>query len=316
MDDEQRKAYDAVDKALTACIKDLIKKGNRKMLGVMLNCLLCYPDYAYDWGEIGYWDDDENSLGDQKCWVHVVTPENLDPTPIRPKEKAAVGYALQQKALGRQTWVYVCYTDKRDCLARLERFMKEAGLRVAVMRASVPPKDRERWIEAHGKNHDVILSHPQLVQTGLDFFSPRGGHNYCSILFYQTGYNLFTVMQAARRAWRIGQTKPCEVGFLYYETSMQSRAMALMGKKMVAARAINGQFSSEGLAAMAGDDAGIEMELAKSLADSIPEDDKVRSWTKVSNRKKFSPAVVVESREEESSDWMGQFGIEEEAVAV
>jgi hypothetical protein len=290
MDDEQRGAYDVVDKALTEAIRDMVRTGNKRMLGTMLNCLLCYPDYAYDWGEIGYYEDDESSLDSEaKKWVHVVTPANLDPTVIRPKEQEAVDYALDQRAKGRQTWIYVCYTDKRDCIARLERFLKAAGLRVGVMRASVPPKERERWIEANGPKYDVVLSHPQLVQTGLDFFSPKGTHNFCSILFYQTGYNLFTLMQAARRAWRIGQMKVCEVRFLYYAESMQARAMALMGKKMMCARNLNGQFSAEGLAAMAGEDAGLEMELAKSLAEAMPEGQQIRSWAKVSAARPRQP---------------------------
>jgi len=32
----------------------------------------------------------------------------------------------------------------------------------------VDPRDREKWIEAHGREFDVMLSHPELVSTGLD----------------------------------------------------------------------------------------------------------------------------------------------------
>jgi len=285
MDDEQRAAYEKVDRDITQAIKDMMKKGGRKALGSMLNCLLCYPDYPYDWEAIGYYEDDEDSasgMGERR-WVTVTVPENLDPSVMRPKEKAAVEWCVKERDAGRQAWVYAVYTDKRDCIARLERFMKAAGLRVAVMRAKVSPREREAWIDAHGKDHDVIISHPQLVQTGLDFFNPATGHNYCSILFYQTGYSLFTLRQAARRAWRIGQKKMCKVAYMSYSDSMQTRAMALMGKKMAAAQALEGNFSSEGLAAMAGDDSNIEMALAKSLADNIKEDGGVRAWQKVTS---------------------------------
>ena len=55
-----------------------------------------------------------------------------------------------------------------------------------------------------------MISHPKLVSTGLDLFSKvQGGHNYSTIVFYETGYNLFDMRQAARRAWRIGQPKDC-----------------------------------------------------------------------------------------------------------
>ena len=47
---------------------------------------------------------------------------------------------------------------------------------------------------------------------------------------------------------------------------MQERALALMGKKLTAAQALEGRFSSEGLVAMAGEDANVEIALARQRA--------------------------------------------------
>ena len=58
--------------------------------------------------------------------------------------------------------------------------------------------------------------------------------------------------------------------------TMQEKAMELMGKKLLAAEALEGKFSSEGLVAMAGDD-GIEMAMARSLAENM-DDSSDRSW--------------------------------------
>ena len=109
----------------------------------------------------------------------------------------------------------------------------------------------------------------QPVSTGLDLFSKaEGGHNFATIVFYETGYNLFTMRQAARRAWRIGQPKDCRVYYLYYRETMQHRAMQLMSRKMAAAQVLEGEFSEDGLAAMAGED-NLQMALAKSIARTI-----------------------------------------------
>ena len=54
---------------------------------------------------------------------------------------------------------------------------------------------------------------------------------------------------------------------------MQDRALALMGKKLTAAQALEGKFSSEGLVAMAGEDANVEIALARSLVERIDEGD-------------------------------------------
>src|SRR5262247_1523835 len=72
-----------------------------------------------------------------------------------------------------------------------------------------------------------------------------------------------------------------KVIYLYYGGTLQARAMALMGKKMEAAQALEGKFSAEGLASMAGEEGSAEMALAKSLADRIEEGDAARHWAKV-----------------------------------
>jgi hypothetical protein len=127
----------------------------------------------------------------------------------------------------------------------------------------------------------VVLSHPKLVETGLDLFDKGGAYNFPTLIFYQTGYNLFTMRQASRRAWRIGQRKDCKVIYLYYGGTPQARAMARMGKKMEAAQALKGKVSAEGLASMAGEEGSAEVALAKSPADRIDEGDAPRHWSKV-----------------------------------
>jgi hypothetical protein len=57
-----------------------------------------------------------------------------------------------------------------------------------------------------------------------------------------------------------------------------------MGKKLTAAQALEGKFSSEGLAAMAGEDGGsVEMALAHSLADRLDEGDAHRAWARIAS---------------------------------
>jgi hypothetical protein len=67
---------------------------------------------------------------------------------------------------------------------------------------------------------------------------------------------------------------------MYYQGTMQHRAMSLMSTKMAAALALEGEFSEEGLAAMAGD-GDEQMALAKSMSEKIDDADMQRSWSKV-----------------------------------
>jgi hypothetical protein len=60
---------------------------------------------------------------------------------------------------------------------------------------------------------------------------------------------------------------------------MQERAMGLMGRKLAAAEAIDGKFSTEGLAAAAEDEGSLAMMLAKNLVDKLDEDPAL-AWAK------------------------------------
>jgi hypothetical protein len=274
MDRELAAAYrKEVEEPLAEAIKEMMKRRDQRLLGTMLQTLLAYPDFPFGWGPIGYRDHGGR-------FVTVAVPPNLAEDVIRPKEQALIDLVRAERAHRRKVWVYVQFTDKHEVQGRLERLLKAAGFRVGVLRASVPLARREAWIAEHGPTLDVIVSHPRLVETGLDLFDKAGRHNFPTICFYETGYNLFTLRQASRRSWRIGQRETCRIVYFYYERTMQDRALALMGKKLTAAQALEGRFSGEGLVAMAGEDANIEIALARSLVERMDEGDTRRMWNK------------------------------------
>ena len=195
---------------------------------------------------MGYWDKPGNKQIEN--WVGVVTPKVLSRDVIYPKEEALIDICLRHKAAGNQVWVYAQMTQQRNVTLRLKSLLERHGLKVGILRSGdVNPKEREDWIAQNGRAFDVMICHPKLVSTGLDLFSKvQGGHNYNAIVFYQTGYNLFEMRQAARRAWRIGQPRDCYVYYLYYKDTMQHRAMSLMSKKMAAARRSKASFPRTG----------------------------------------------------------------------
>lgn len=271
MDAEQKKEYDRIEKVLRDQIKEMVRKGDKRLLGTMLQTLLCWPDHPFGWDTVGY--------SDKGSFIPVVEPENLSAV-MRPKEAKLIELVKAERKEGHQVWVYANFTDAHDVLARLEKLMVAEGLSAKVLRSTVPLVKREEWIAKNAPGTDVIISHPKLVETGLDFFDKDKTYNMSTLIFYETGYNLFTLRQAARRAWRIGQPNACKVLYLYYQDTLQDKAMALMGKKMTAAAALEGKFSSEGLAAMAGEDGTVEMALARSLSENFDEDGS-RAWEKI-----------------------------------
>ena len=138
--------------------------------------------------------------------------------------------------------MFAVYTQKHDVTVRLQRILMNEGIRTAVLRASVDTSKREAWYARQIKEGvQVVISHPKLVETGLDLL------DFPTIIFYESGYSLHTLRQASRRSWRIGQRRPVRVKFLCYEGTMQTACLRLMGKKLLVALTMEGKFAGEGL---------------------------------------------------------------------
>ena len=81
---------------------------------------------------------------------------------------------------------------------------------------------------------DVMICHPRLVQTGLDLI------DFPTLIWYETDYSVYTMRQASRRSWRIGQTRPVKVVFMSYRNSLQADALKLVARKLQSSLAVEG----------------------------------------------------------------------------
>jgi hypothetical protein len=276
---ELAEPYRAMEEKLRAAVKELLRKGSKALLSKMLHALLCYPDYPYDWKEIGYVD---KKGGPNGRWVHVCQPPDLNKATLWSKEKVLLQLLKAERAMGRQCWVFAEYTDVHPVLERLHSVVTKAGFKAKILNAKqVGTKTRSEWITKNAPGCDVMISHPSPVGTGMTLFAADGRHNFPTLIFDQTGYNPYVLMQAARRSWRIGQREPCSVHFLYYADTLQSKAMGLMAEKIAASMALAGQLSADGLAAMCGDGGSMQMELARSLAENVDFGEFERTWVKL-----------------------------------
>jgi hypothetical protein len=162
-----------------------------------------------------------------------VLQEQLIESDLLPKERWLASFCQSEKARRRRVLVYVRQTGTRDIQDRIETVLKDAGLRTITLYSSVNPRKREAWIEKHS-DADVLITNPRLVQTGLDLVS------FASVVFFEVEYSLYTLWQALRRVWRLGQTKAVKAVFAVYKGTMEAQALALMGRKMRAAQLLYG----------------------------------------------------------------------------
>lgn len=178
-----------------------------------------------------------------------------------PKERRIRRLVKRNMLRGRKTWIYTELSGRGgahewDWMAYLEEYLTSHGVRCAVLRTEgdggPKPEDREAWIAKTAPDVDVIISNPSLVQTGLDLY------DFPSIVYAFPGVNPYTLRQASRRAWRLGQSADCEVDYIVYDArkgkSVQNAALTLMSQKMAAALALEGDFGAEGLADLSGGD--------------------------------------------------------------
>ena len=227
---------------------------------------------------------------------------------ILPKEKAFVDLCTNHANKNEHTWIYTLLTKKHSPTSRLEDALTRAGLRVGVLRQEdADPREREAYIDKIGGTVDVMISHPQLVATGLDLFNHQRGYNFNNLAFYQTGYDLFAIRQASRRGWRMGQDRDCTVTYAYYTGTMQATAMLLMSRKMLAALQLEeGSISEEGLASM-GKGGSDQVALINAISNAVDPKDIERNWGKsrggtgklvVKPKSESKPKVYIEEDEE------------------
>ena len=151
-----------------------------------------------------------------------------------------------------------------DTQKKLKKLLEDVGYKTAILKASTDPSEREEKVaEMVATGVRVLITNPTLVETGLDL------NDFTTLIYYDLGYNLFTLRQSSRRSWRINQTAPrIEVYFFYYKNTIQERALSLMASKLAAAGLIEGQVTDEGLAAMS-DCRDLTSQLAKELTKGI-----------------------------------------------
>ena len=255
-------------------------RGLGHVMTQLLQGLSIYPDQPYN----------QPPIVDMESGELVCTPMEFDSDTLRPKEEELIRLVKEKVKEGQKVLVYYSWTNRTELSEKLPKLLQGEGIKTAVMTASVTNRDREAWIETQVKKKDidVLICNPSLVGTGLDLL------DFTTIIYYQIGYNLFTLRQSSRRSWRLSQDKDVKVYFMYYRNTGQEQALSLMATKLQAAMAIEGKFSEDGLNAMSNNE-DILTQLAASVADGIKNtvDVQVFSRDKKENTKE---KICVESK--------------------
>ena len=182
MEAEQAERYAALEATLTEALKKALRCGDNSLLGVVLNCLLAWPDCCFR---------EEIVKHPRSRQLLAFVPSVIGDEPS-PKEEELIRLCKAEKARGRRVLVYTTYTGTRDTTARLKSLLAANGFKAAILRASVDTSKREGWIcDQVECGVDVIITNPELVKTGLDLL------DFPTIVFMQSGYNVYVRPEVA-----------------------------------------------------------------------------------------------------------------------
>ena len=219
----QANRYEELRAQLKEELKERLLRGDKSLLAGYLYALLFWPDSPRRTKVVRCPRTDKV----------VASVTGLPNDFIGPKEAAIIERCQLEQAAGRKVLLLCQQTDTLDIQPMWQTMLAEAGLKAAILRAA--PNKREKWVAKQvAAGVDVIISHPRKVETGIDLL------DFPTIIWMAIDYSVYTVLQASRRSWRIGQTEPVKVYFYAYEETIQTDALQLVAAKVAAALRVNG----------------------------------------------------------------------------
>jgi len=213
MEPKMAMLYQSTEGELQAYMNDLSPGQRYSFASAYYYAMRDYFNYPFEERKVFHTRTYENADGEEyQVRELVATLPALDWSYRTNKEQELMQLVKDEYAAGRGMGIYLVQTGDPD---KLQRRLKELVLEavpdatVDILTSSVETKDRDAWIQEH-QSTDVLICNPRLVQTGLDLLQ------FPTLVFYESPTSLYTTEQASRRAWRIPQTKPCKVKYMYW----------------------------------------------------------------------------------------------------
>lgn len=167
------------------------------------------------------------------------------------KELALLRVVEDEVAEGRQVVVYCCQVHVRPVLQRLQLALEAQGLSVGILRQdSAAPRKRDKVLQKLAKEHQVILTNGQLVETGLDLYWAS------TVIQYGIELSSKRLRQSLRRSYRLGQKNEVRVYIIGAKETPQEAYTKYAASKVRAASLLEDDPISA-LANHANDDFGL-----------------------------------------------------------
>lgn len=254
MSDELAAQYHGLEQDLLRQALEIVRRGDVGVLSAWFAACRFRPASAFRFEEVNY----ESKKG--KGSIHWSLPPVISAQdPWLPKERKLAEIVRTNMTRGRKTLTFVEQTGTRDIRDRIKQVMETLvpggsltlveTPSVGVLSASdMSPAKRESWIKLAAPKMDTMLVNPKLIETGLDLVM------FSDLVFYEVTTSLYTLWQAMRRVWRLGQSKEVNVTFLSYADTIEAEILQRMGQKMKYAQLLYGKEAAGVLVETDGED--------------------------------------------------------------
>lgn len=242
----------------------LAREGNPSLLSAWLYASLGWLDCPID-EALTAKDEEGNVVATYAISGTLGDTDQLLDEPLA-KDEMLMDLVESEIANGRGCGIYVAQINRRNWSRRIEKLLAQRGIySETLLQSTCPPAERESWYRefvqrcrARGQE-PVLICNPNLVKEGLDLIELP--------TLIETGieYRINNLRQRDRRSWRLTQSKPVRVVFLYYEETWQETALQLVAAKLKAALMVDGNLA-EGLASMDEDGNNLMDALMKAVA--------------------------------------------------
>ncbi|MFT9486770.1 MAG: helicase-related protein [Tepidibacillus sp.] len=218
-----------------------------------------------------------------------ITARKFDEDYYHAKERKLIEIVEEEVLHGRGCVIYNNYTGAYGLNERTKKVLEEniEGVKIRIINESNTEKRQEILDRYEEEGVQVIITNLKLVEVGLDLMT------WPSIIYYQMNYEVNTVRQASRRAWRIGQETECRVYYLVYNGTQQMsqfmKVMAARGHAMM----VEGRLDKSELAQYSRD---TQSSLASDLASCFAGTEVAEAWTRLAAKDLEDVEMVEESK--------------------
>ncbi|CAG7651366.1 helicase-related protein [Paenibacillus allorhizosphaerae] len=275
MDEEHRARYSAFHNHLyDVCAQASAVSGNAGVWSKFNPATLVYADRP----DLGM----SVTVGEETVFAEPIG----DGSELHAKERWLVETVKQEIAEGRRVTIYNSYTGRYGMNERLRDILSRNGIRCQILDEPNTELRSERIAEYEEAGIPVIICNQKLVEVGLDLlFWP-------TIIFYQMSYEVSTVRQSSRRAWRIGQDMLCKVYYPVYQGSQAMKQFIHIMNGRGHALQTEGRIDKSELAQYSRDS---QSSLARDLASCFASADVAQAWQKIAAKELEGVEMIAEA---------------------